>query len=139
MDIIPLEISKESDQSQSKHDALRCHPGNPFSWLRPAPPPAAGCFHLSSRGRLCCRRCVNITLFFFFSTRGGVLPLTHPSSSPPTSALEPLLLRSDVSLTWGFIFGQRLVSLKFSVTSHASVKQKQLFILSTFGPLFDLP
>lgn len=66
MDIIPLEISKESDQSQSKHDALRCHPGNPFSWLRPAPPPAAGCFHLSSRGRLCCRRCVNITLFFFF-------------------------------------------------------------------------
>lgn len=79
VDIIPLEISQESHQSQSKHDALHCHPGNPFSWLRPAPPEAAGCFHLSSRGRLCCRRRVNITLFHSWGCSFAYTPVVTSS------------------------------------------------------------
>lgn len=38
------------------------HPLNRFFWLQPVTPGAAGCFHLSSQRRLCCHRCVNITL-----------------------------------------------------------------------------
>lgn len=136
MDVIPLEISKESDQSPSKHDALPYHPGNPFSWLRPAAPEAAGCFHLSSRGRLCCRRCVNITLFHSWGCSFTYTPVIIASHLCCGASAAALRRESHLGIPLRRTFD---LTLHFSMTSHANVKQKRFFVLSTFGPLLTCP
>lgn len=137
MDIIQLEISKESDHSQSKHDALHYHPGNPFSWLRPAPPAAAGCFHLSSRGRLCCRRCVNITRFHSWGCSSACTPVIIASHLCAGASAVALRRESHLGIQLWRTF---VLTLNSSVTSHANGKQKKrFFVLSTVGPLLTCP
>lgn len=130
-DIIPLKISEESDQSQSKHDALPYHPGNPFSWLRPAPPEAAGCFHLSSRGRLCCRRCVNTTLFHSWGCSFAYTPVIIASHLCAAASAAALRRESHLGIHLWRTF---VLTLNFTMTPHANGKQKQFF-----GPLLTCP
>lgn len=136
MNVISREISKESDQSQSKHDALHHHPWNQFFWLQPAPPVAAGCFHLSSRGRLCCLRCVNVTLVHYWGYSFAYTPIIIASHLCYGASAAALRCESHLEIDLWQTFSEN-----FSMTSHppASVKQKWFFLLSTFGPHFICP
>lgn len=64
-------------------------PLNRFFWLQPATPEAAGCFHLFSRRRLCCHRCVNITLLHSWGysfTYTAIIIASHLCSGAPAAA-----------------------------------------------------
>lgn len=94
------------------------HPPNRFFWPQPATPEAAGCFHLSSRWRLCCHQGVNITLLHSW----GYIFTYKPSSLPPTSALELLLLHADMSLTWRLIFDKHSSSSAKEIREDARLR-----------------
>lgn len=147
--VILLQISSESDLSQGKPDVVT-GAGAPSSSESILTPEAASCFHLSSRQRLCCHRCVNISLLHsrgYSFMHAAAIIASHLCSGAPAAArrhechLEIDLRQTSILFCWKWerLEGMRVCAFhagraQNSMTSH--LPAINMFILSKFGRLF---